>query len=132
MITNYNLLFYLKKPKKYDIGAMPVYMRITVNGKSAEFSVSRKSSPDRWCSKSHRENGTKDSTKGLNSYLDDLQRLLAEAHLKLMNERKKITALSLKNKFLDRNDKDYLILEIFRAHNVEMESMLGVEFEPNT
>lgn len=132
MITNYNLLFYLKKPKKYESGPMPIYMRIKVNGKSAEISVNRKASPDRWCSKSHRENGTKDSTKGLNSYLDDLQRKLAEVHLKLMNERKKVTALSLKNKFLDRNDKDYFILELLKAHNAEMEAMLGVEFEPNT
>jgi hypothetical protein len=109
---------------------MPIYMRIKVNGKSAEISVCRKASPDRWCSKSHHENGTKDSTKGLNSYLDDLQRKLAEAHLKLMNQRKKITALSLKNKFLDRNDIDHFILELFKSHNAEMESMLGVEFDP--
>jgi hypothetical protein len=38
---------------------------------------------------SHREKGTKDSTKGLNSFLDDLEEKLAEAHLKLINERKK-------------------------------------------
>jgi hypothetical protein len=97
MITNYTLLFYLKKPKKYESGPMPIYMRITVKGKSAELIVSRKSSPDRWCSKSHRENGTKDSTKGLNSHLDEIQSRLVEAHLKLINERKKITAISLKN-----------------------------------
>ena len=28
--------------------------------------------------------------------------------------------------------KDYLILKLFKAHNAEMEAMLGVEFEPNT
>lgn len=101
MITNYNLLFYLKKPKKYESGPMSVYMRITVNGKCTESSVSRKCLPDRWCSKSHREKGNKDSTKGLNAYLDDLERKLDDALLKLINERKRITALSLKTKLLD-------------------------------
>ena len=132
MITNYTLLFYLKKPKKYESGPMPIYMRITVEGKSAELTISRKSSPDRWCSKSHRENGTKDSTKGLNSYLDDLQRRLVEVHLQLIDERKKITALSLKNKFLDRRDKTHFLIEIFKAHIVEMESLVGIDFERNT
>ena len=132
MITSYTLLFYLKKPKKYESGPMPVYMRITVNGKCSELSVSRKCLPDRWCSKSHREKGSKDSTKGLNAYLDDLERKLDEALLKLINERKKITAVSLKTKFLDRDDKAYLLIELFKAHNIEMESMIGVEFEPNT
>jgi hypothetical protein len=42
MITNYNLLFYLKKPKKYESGPMPIYMRITVNGVSKETPFSRK------------------------------------------------------------------------------------------
>lgn len=132
MITSYTLLFYLKKPKKYESGPMPVYMRITVNGKCSELSVSRKCLPDRWCSKSHREKGSKDSTKGLNAYLDDLERKLDEALLKLINKRKKITAVSLKTKFLDRDDKAYLLIELFKAHNIEMESMIGVEFEPNT
>jgi hypothetical protein len=116
MITNYSLLFYLKKPKKFESGAMPIYMRITVNGKSAELTISRKSTPDRWCSKSHRENGTKDNTKGLNSYLDMLQRRLVESHLKLINDQQKITAISLKNKFRDRKDKPHSLIELFKAH----------------
>lgn len=132
MITNYSLLFYLKKPKKYESGPMPIYMRITVEGKSAELTISRKSSPDRWCSKSHRENGTKDSTKGLNSYLDELQRRVVVAHLKLFDEQKKITAISLKNKFRDRGDKTHFLIEIFKAHNVQMESLVGIDFERNT
>jgi hypothetical protein len=32
MITIYTLLFYLKKPKNYESGPMPIYMRITVDG----------------------------------------------------------------------------------------------------
>lgn len=132
MITNYTLLFYLKKPKKYESGPMPIYMRITVKGKSAELTISRKSSPDRWCSKSHRENGKKDSTKGLNSYLDELQRRVVEAHLKLIDERKKITAISLKNTFRNRSDRTHLLIELFKAHNDKMESLIGIDFEANT
>ena len=132
MITNYTLLFYLKKPKNYESVPMPIYMRITVEGLPKETTVSRKCLPERWCSKSHREKGTKDSTKGLNSYLDELERQLENAHLKLISERKKITALSLKNKFLNRGNKDRYLIEQFKVHNGEMESLIGIEFKKNT
>jgi hypothetical protein len=32
MKTNSSLLFYLKKPKNYLKGAVPIYLRITVDG----------------------------------------------------------------------------------------------------
>ncbi|WP_325386321.1 hypothetical protein, partial [Mucilaginibacter sp.] len=36
MKTNFSLLFYLKKPKNYQAGLVPIYLRITVNGKRSE------------------------------------------------------------------------------------------------
>jgi hypothetical protein len=32
MKSNFHLLFYIRKQKNYKGGAMPIYMRITVNG----------------------------------------------------------------------------------------------------
>ncbi|MGQ7856244.1 Arm DNA-binding domain-containing protein [Pedobacter sp. WC2501] len=48
MKTNFSLLFYLKKPKNYLKGAVPVYLRITVDGKRVEMSASRKCEPELW------------------------------------------------------------------------------------
>ena len=64
--------------------------------------------------------------------MDELERQLEETHVKLINERKKITAENLKKKFLDQENKDYLLIELFKAHNAEMESLIGVDFEQNT
>jgi hypothetical protein len=36
MKTNFSMLFYLKKQKKYTSGLAPVYLRITVDGERAE------------------------------------------------------------------------------------------------
>lgn len=47
----FSLLFYLKRPKNYVAGAMPIYMRITVDGVPKELSTG---SPDT----SALENGT--------------------------------------------------------------------------
>ena len=39
MKTKISLLFYLKKPKNYQKGPVPIYLRITVESKRAEFTT---------------------------------------------------------------------------------------------
>ena len=69
MKTNFSLLFYLKKQKVYASGPMPIYMRITVNGKRAEVSAGRDGEPSGWNSQAGRGIGTKSETRALNSWL---------------------------------------------------------------
>jgi hypothetical protein len=45
MKTTFSLLFYLKKPKNYEKGIVPIYLRITVNGKRAETTSGRECDP---------------------------------------------------------------------------------------
>jgi len=48
MRTTISLLFSLRKPKNYQSGEMPIYLRITVDGQRTELAVSRKCDPVRW------------------------------------------------------------------------------------
>ncbi|MES2873591.1 MAG: site-specific integrase [Bacteroidota bacterium] len=132
METNYSLLFYLKKPKNYTTGPIPIYIRITVNAPGKEVSTGRKCEPHRWCSKSNRESGNKESTRLLNSYLDELYKRVEEAHTLLTKERKEITSISLKNKFLGKAEKKHMLMELFTLHNKQMEELIGNEYEDNT
>jgi hypothetical protein len=45
MKTNFSLLFYLKKPKNYVDGPVPIYIRITVNRKRSETTAGRNIEP---------------------------------------------------------------------------------------
>lgn len=87
MSTNYSLLFYLKKPKNYVGGMKPIYMRITVAGDPKEVSTGRECNPVRWNAKANRAKGTKEDIRGLNAYLDTLERKVADAHLQLVKGR---------------------------------------------
>ena len=59
MKTNFSLLFYMKKPKNYQTGLVPVYIRITVNSKRTEITTGRECDPSTWNTASGRLNGTK-------------------------------------------------------------------------
>src|SRR5690606_32083945 len=132
MSTNYSLLFYLKKPKNYAGGAKPIYMRITVAGEPTEVSTGRECDPLRWNPKANRAKGTKEDIRGLNAYLDMLERKVANAHLQLVKDGAEITAESLKLKFLGKGVQRRHLMETFMEHNRKMEALLGNGFKPNT
>ncbi len=87
MKANFSLLFYLKKQKNYKKGPAPIYLRIIVEGKRAEVTTGREIYPERWNSKSGGATGTKEDTKSLNAFLDNLQSKVYETHRSFIGER---------------------------------------------
>jgi hypothetical protein len=80
MKTNFSLLFYMKKPKNHFKGAVPIYLRITVNDNRSEVTTGRSCEPTQWNSGLGRANGSKEEIKTLNTFLDHLQINVYEAH----------------------------------------------------
>jgi site-specific recombinase XerD len=132
MKTNFSLLFYLKKQKVYASGPMPVYMRITVNGKRVEVSTGRDCEPSGWNSHAGRGIGTKSETRALNTYLDTLQTKVMNAHQQLIGAGKEITADKLRNQFIGRAEKAYYLVALFNEHNDQVKALIGNGFEANT
>jgi len=132
MKTKFSLLFYIRKPKNYVSGLIPVWVRITVNGKRSETPSGRECEPGQWNSAAGRRKGTKEDVKAFNAYLDDLQNKVYEAHRQLTEEDVSITAETIRNKFMGRNEKSRSLIAIFNEHNRKMEALLGKEYTPGT
>jgi site-specific recombinase XerD len=132
MKTNFSLLFYLKKPKNYTTGPVPIYLRITVNGKRAEATTSRTCDPAQWNSKTGRLKGTKESSRTFNAYLDTLKYLVYATHESLTAQQVVITAERLKNVFIGKPDKIYTIVDVFKEHNNQIAALVGTDFAKGT
>jgi len=132
MKTNFSLLFYLKKPKNYNEGPVPVYLRITVNGKRAETTTSRTCEPTQWNSKAGRLKGTKESIRAFNAYLDTLQAMVYAAHENLTAQKVAITAERLKNVLNGKPEKHYTIIDVFKEHNNQVAALIGTDFAKGT
>ena len=65
MKTNFSLLFYLKKQKNYHGGHVPVYLRITVGGKRSEMTSGLECDPEKWNTKSGRQDGKRKMSEAL-------------------------------------------------------------------
>jgi integrase len=119
------LLFYLKKPKDYVDGEVPVYLRITVDGVPKEMSTKRFWDPDRWNLRASRANGTKQDAKSLNAYLDILQNKAYDARTELIDRGKVVTAAAIKDILSGDNQRKWQLLSLFQQHNNDLEAMLG-------
>ncbi|MES2652240.1 MAG: phage integrase SAM-like domain and Arm DNA-binding domain-containing protein [Bacteroidota bacterium] len=122
----------MKKQKNYTKGVAPIYIRITVNGKRAESANGRSCEPDRWNSKSGRSIGTKEDSRSLNSFLDQLQNMVYDAHDELLKAGYVITAESIKNRFMGRGEKSQTLLQAITEHNQKVEALVGKEFVQGT
>src|SRR5476651_2702397 len=132
MKINFNVLFYLKRPKNYQSGEVPIYLRITVEGKRSEVTTGRSCEPETWNVYAGRVMGNKEDARVLNAYLDSLQSKIKDAHYLLSETNEPICAESLRNKFLGKAEKPKLLLSIFEEHNKKVEALLGNGFEYST
>ena len=124
MKTSFSLLFYLKKPKNYIKGAVPVYLRITVDGKRAELATSRDCEPELWNTKAGHMTGTKEDTKIFNTYLDKMKAGVTASHTLLCGEDAEITSEAIKSKYLGKAEKMQTICEAIKIHNKNMEELV--------
>jgi site-specific recombinase XerD len=132
MKTTFSLLFYLKRPKNHEKGPIPIYLRITVNGKRAETTSGRECLPANWNNKLGRFRGTKEEIKSFNAYLDNLQSQVYEAHKILTESGGAITAELIKNKLLGKNEKVKMLIAVFRDHNKKVAALVGNEYAAGT
>jgi site-specific recombinase XerD len=132
MKTTFSLLFYLKKPKIQQNALVPIYLRITVNGKRAETTTGRECLPGNWNSSSGRLRGTKEEAKSFNAYFDNLQAQVYEVHRVLTEAGSPITADTLKNKLLGKSERSRMLIDIFKEHNRKIKVLVGNEYASGT
>src|SRR6185312_645025 len=101
---SFGLFYFLKQPKTTKRTNYYIYLRITVDGVSRDISIKRCWPSNRWDQSSGRAIGTRSDAKDINAYLETLSAKVYQAKLSLMENDKTITADSLKNKIIGRQD----------------------------
>jgi hypothetical protein len=129
---SFGLLFFLKRPKNYDGGMMPVYLRITVDGLEKELSLKRNWEPSRWNTKANRASGSKEDSKKLNDYLNTMQAKAYDARETLILKGKVITAVAIRDLLSGEEQRKWMLMQLFSAHNRALEELVGDGAAPGT
>lgn len=132
MYGKLNILFYPKKLRSDTDGKAMIYARVTINGKRSEFSLGRRVDEQRWDSRGSKLRGTTTEVSNFNRFLDNVKNGLYDIYDSLLKEREDISATIIKNIYLGKEGKEYMVLEIFQEHNDEIESLLDKGFTKGT
>lgn len=132
MITRLSTHFYLKKPKAYSKGKIPIYLRITVDGAVKELSTKTVCEAERWNSHAERVRGTNEEARSINAFLDSWERKIHEARQKLLDENEIVSTEAIVNFLTGKNERQQTLLEIFKQHNQQLAALSGTEYAPAT
>lgn len=130
MSRTFDFLFYPKKPKDWERGPVKLYLRITIDGKRSETTTSLSVNPNNW--EAGKLKGTKEEVKSFNAYVDTLRNQLYVCHKNLLQNGEDITADSLRNEFAGKGERPRYLVEIFKAHNSNIEKLIGKDYAKPT
>lgn len=132
MKTKISILFYAKRAKITTDGLLPVYLRVTIEGKRIEVTTKRYVESTKWCAKAGRLKGGSEDIRTINKYLDQLKNDVYNHENDLRSENKEVNYDNLKNKILGTEVKARTLVPIFQKHNDDVKALLGTEFAPGT
>ncbi len=128
----FSFIFYIKRSKADKNGKANIYLRITVNGKRAELSISRKVDVKKWITSAGKMKGSSTEAQQLNKYIDTISNKLYKIHQRLVEENKLITAVKIRDIYRGKSERSKTILKIFENHNNQVEKLVGKEYALGT
>jgi len=133
--NTFKQMFFVKKHRVNANGESPIYLRITINGKTSDMSVHRNIVYNMWDDKIGMAKPENKQLKSLNDYLFSIQTSIYEKYKYLRETNKEITPLIIKNAYLgikDENEKIITLVGLFDEHNKELEKLIGIDYSKST
>lgn len=127
-----SLLFYIKNSKVNKAGKTSVNARITIDGVRSEFSIGHQVPTDKWESKTGKMAGFSAEAKILNRHIETVSNKIYECYNQIMSEQNSFTATDVRDKYLGKDKKQKMLLEIFQTHNDQAEALIGKDFAAGT
>lgn len=132
MKTKITLHFYAKSTKANAAGLLPIYVRLTVDGKRMEFSTKKFIDSTRWSPEMSKMKGNTENARSLNEYLDLMKSKIFDIQMELIHRNESLTIEVFKNRLFGIHERERMLIPIFEEHNRKVEELLGLEYAPGT
>lgn len=112
---------------------MPIYIRLTVNGKRAEWTTGRMCEKEEWDNRTGRVRGTKESARAINTWLDLLYARAYSCRQDLYAAGKPIEAILVRKLMQGENlDPPKMLTSAWNYHTNQIAGLLGKDYTPGT
>ncbi|RTZ04596.1 hypothetical protein EKL98_08580 [Flavobacterium bomense] len=127
-----SILFYLKRVKVNAQGLVPIFQRITINGRRLDNSTGKFVDPDKWHSEMSKMRGTSEEARSINGHLDDLKSKILNVEKNLIKKDIPVNFESFKNELTGKKERERMLIPIFQEHNRKIKELVGQEYAPGT
>lgn len=117
-------IHFVLRSSKTISGIAPIYARITVNSKRSEISIKRKIQVESWNIGKGMAKPSSSENKQLNSYLEQIRKMMVQSYQDLVLGKQVITAEAIKNKFLGLDISDMTLCKLIEYHNTNCKETL--------
>lgn len=132
MPPHLHIFFFPKKSRATVRHTIPIYLRVTVQGKRMEVTTNRFVLPKQWSSQANKVKGKSQEAEGINSHLDYLRQQIYEYQQEILLDHKEVTIQTIREKWFGLGERKYTLMEVIGIHNAEMESLIGKDFKKST
>lgn len=134
MINGIKVMFYCRRTKMNSRGTVPVYMRVTIEGRRFETAAVRCVTPETWsqaagCVVSKSKDW---EVTDINAHLDLLRARAFGVQRKLLTKEIPITIENFKDEWFGRPNNPKKLLEVFTEHNAEFKQLVGHQYSHAT
>ncbi|MCM4165094.1 MULTISPECIES: site-specific integrase [unclassified Arenibacter] len=131
-MNSFSTLFYLKDERRDKNGKAGLYLRITVDGRRTSISLNRKIDPSKWDSRMNKLKGKGYEAEELNRFMATIRHKVNKIQHDLIEEGQPFTVHDVKDKYLGKDAKLKMLIQLFDEHNQQMEKLVGIEFALGT
>ena len=117
-------IHFVLRTNKINNGLAPIYARITVNSKRCELSVKRSILINAWNVGKGMAKPISPENKQLNSYLEQIRKMMVEAYQDLVISKQVVTPEAIKNKFYGIDVSDMTLVKLIDYHNANSRETL--------
>jgi site-specific recombinase XerD len=132
MRSTFKVLFYLKRDKQKANGNVPLFCRITVDGKEVRFGMKKDINPKVWDVGAGKATGRSLEAADVNTLIDNTRSAIVRVYRDLQERDGNVTAEKVKNAFLGIDIRHQTLLELFDEHNREKKLLVGISIAKST
>jgi len=127
------VLFFLKAPKVKKSDLIPIYIRITVNGKREEWSTGRRCANVDWERNNGRVKGNKEDARSVNSWLDTLNARAFAARQDLFLSGKDFGPIHIRKMMQGEElEPPKMLSDIWTYHTDQIAGLIGKDYTAGT
>jgi site-specific recombinase XerD len=122
----FSILIWANKAKETKDG-LPLFARVTIDGRRAEISIKKKVPAGKWDAKSGLMTGSDESAKLVNNYIAQVKAELFKIYNQMQILEEHITAENIRLRFTGVKEEIKSLLQVVDYHNSQMSRMVGVD-----